>query len=143
MSRLDEVLAKTRAEGRPALVGYLPAGFPDKQTAIEAMVAMVDAGVDIVEIGLPYSDPVMDGPTIQKAGYSQPPSLLENSQPFLPCTSTISGQTVFILAIMAVIMSLTNSPPLSECQTLNGSSRKFSQAQFTTVALSLSAVALA
>lgn len=67
MSRLDEVLAKTRAEGRPALVGYLPAGFPDKQTAIEAMVAMVDAGVDIVEIGLPYSDPVMDGPTIQKA----------------------------------------------------------------------------
>ncbi|KHL19164.1 tryptophan synthase alpha chain [Mumia flava] len=67
MSRLDDVLAATRAEGRPALVGYLPAGFPDKQTAIDAIVAMVDGGVDVVEIGLPYSDPVMDGPTIQKA----------------------------------------------------------------------------
>jgi len=67
MSALADLLARTRAENRPALVGYLPAGFPDKQTAIDAMVAMVDGGVDIVEIGLPYSDPVMDGPTIQRA----------------------------------------------------------------------------
>jgi tryptophan synthase alpha chain len=67
MSALSDVMARTRAEGRPALVGYLPAGFPDKQTAIDAMVAMVAGGVDVVEIGLPYSDPVMDGPTIQRA----------------------------------------------------------------------------
>ncbi|MFD1826637.1 MULTISPECIES: tryptophan synthase subunit alpha [Mumia] len=67
MSALADLLARTRAENRPALVGYLPAGFPDKQTAIDAMVAMVEGGVDIVEIGLPYSDPVMDGPTIQRA----------------------------------------------------------------------------
>ncbi|WP_370619291.1 tryptophan synthase subunit alpha [Mumia sp. Pv 4-285] len=67
MSALADTLARIRAEGRPALVGYLPAGFPDKQTAIDAMVAMVEGGVDIVEIGLPYSDPVMDGPTIQRA----------------------------------------------------------------------------
>lgn len=57
----------TRAEGRAALVGYLPAGFPDIEGSIEAMKVMVDAGCDIIEVGLPYSDPVMDGPTIQAA----------------------------------------------------------------------------
>lgn len=59
--------ATARAEGRAALVGYLPAGFPDVEGSIEAMRAMVDAGCDVIEIGLPYSDPVMDGPTIQAA----------------------------------------------------------------------------
>ena len=61
------VFARTRAEGRAALVGYLPAGFPDVDGSIEALMVMVDAGCDIIEIGLPYSDPVMDGPTIQAA----------------------------------------------------------------------------
>lgn len=56
-----------RAEGRAALVGYLPAGYPSVEGSIEAMTAMVDAGCDIIEVGLPYSDPVMDGPTIQAA----------------------------------------------------------------------------
>ncbi|MFL6021718.1 MAG: tryptophan synthase subunit alpha [Marmoricola sp.] len=59
--------ARTRAEGRAALVGYLPAGYPDVPGAIDALKVMVDAGCDIIEIGLPYSDPVMDGPTIQAA----------------------------------------------------------------------------
>jgi tryptophan synthase alpha chain len=58
---------KARAEGRSALVGYLPAGFPDVPGAIEALEVMVDSGCDVIEIGLPYSDPVMDGPTIQTA----------------------------------------------------------------------------
>jgi tryptophan synthase alpha chain len=58
---------KARAEGRSALVGYLPAGFPDVAGGVEALLAMVDAGCDVIEIGLPYSDPVMDGPTIQAA----------------------------------------------------------------------------
>jgi tryptophan synthase alpha chain len=58
---------KARADGRAALVGYLPAGFPDVDGGIEAMRAMVAAGCDAIEIGLPYSDPVMDGPTIQDA----------------------------------------------------------------------------
>lgn len=56
-----------RAAGRAALVGYLPAGFPSVAGAVEAIRAMVAGGVDLVEIGLPYSDPVMDGPTIQRA----------------------------------------------------------------------------
>jgi tryptophan synthase alpha chain len=55
------------AAGRPALVGYLPVGYPDVPSSIAAMTAMVEAGVDIVEIGLPYSDPLMDGPLIQRA----------------------------------------------------------------------------
>ena len=59
-------VAQTFAKGK-ALVGYLPAGFPDVDTGIDAIKAMIDNGVDVVEVGLPYSDPVMDGPTIQRA----------------------------------------------------------------------------
>ncbi len=58
---------RARAEGRSALVGYLPAGFPDVDGAIEALRVLVDSGCDVIEVGLPYSDPVMDGPTIQAA----------------------------------------------------------------------------
>lgn len=56
-----------RAEGRAALVGYLPAGFPDVPGSIDALRTMVENGCDVIEVGLPYSDPVMDGPTIQEA----------------------------------------------------------------------------
>jgi tryptophan synthase alpha chain len=58
---------KARAEHRAALIGYLPAGYPTVDGSIAAMRVMVEAGCDAIEIGLPYSDPVMDGPTIQKA----------------------------------------------------------------------------
>ncbi len=61
------VFEKTRADERAALVGYFPAGFPTVAGGIEAIQVMVDSGCDIIEIGLPYSDPVMDGPTIQAA----------------------------------------------------------------------------
>ncbi len=67
MSGLTEAFARARREHRALLVGYLPAGFPTVAGGIEAITAMVDAGVDVVEVGLPYSDPVMDGPTIQAA----------------------------------------------------------------------------
>jgi tryptophan synthase alpha chain len=67
MSRVDTVYETARAEGRSVLVGYLPAGFPSYDACIDAIRAMVDGGVDLLEIGLPYSDPVMDGPTIQAA----------------------------------------------------------------------------
>lgn len=67
MSPVDALFDRTRAEGRAALVGYLPAGFPDTDVSVAALEAMVDGGVDLLEIGLPYSDPVMDGPVIQEA----------------------------------------------------------------------------
>ncbi|UQA96040.1 tryptophan synthase subunit alpha [Streptomyces halobius] len=64
---LNSVLAQARAENRAALVGYLPAGFPTVDGGVEAMVSMLDGGCDIVEVGLPHSDPVLDGPVIQTA----------------------------------------------------------------------------
>lgn len=65
--RTGEVLDRAAAAGRPALIGYLPVGFPDLPTSTEAVRALIDAGTDIIELGLPYSDPVMDGPVIQEA----------------------------------------------------------------------------
>jgi len=67
VSGVGATLDKTHGEGRAALIGYLPVGFPDVQGSIAAMLALVDAGVDIVEVGVPYTDPLMDGPVIQQA----------------------------------------------------------------------------
>ncbi|MFN3866565.1 MAG: tryptophan synthase subunit alpha [Demequina sp.] len=67
MSALTDRLDEIKAEGRAALIGYLPVGYPDVDTSIRAMIAMVESGVDIVEVGPPYSDPVLDGPVIQLA----------------------------------------------------------------------------
>ncbi|GAB3601825.1 tryptophan synthase subunit alpha [Microbacterium aureliae] len=66
-SRVAAAIDAAKAEGRGAFVAYLPLGFPDLQTSIEAAVALVEAGVDILELGPPYSDPVMDGTVIQEA----------------------------------------------------------------------------
>ena len=67
MSRLSAVFDPCRAEGRSALIGYLPTGFPDVPTSISAMTALVESGCDVVEVGIAYSDPGMDGPTIAAA----------------------------------------------------------------------------
>ncbi|MGI8667415.1 MAG: tryptophan synthase subunit alpha [Jatrophihabitans sp.] len=67
MSRLAEVLARAASENRAALIGYLPVGYPDVATSIQAMQSMVAGGADVIEVGVPYSDPGMDGPTIQAA----------------------------------------------------------------------------
>lgn len=67
MSALTTAFEKARAEGRAALVAYLPAGFPSYDGAVAAATSVVEAGVDVVEIGWPYSNPLMDGPTIQDA----------------------------------------------------------------------------
>ncbi|MFJ3929683.1 tryptophan synthase subunit alpha [Streptomyces sp. NPDC090029] len=64
---LNRTLAAARAEGRAALIAYLPAGFPTVDVGIEAVKAAFDGGADIVEVGLPHSDPVLDGPVIQTA----------------------------------------------------------------------------
>ncbi len=67
MSALQDRIGQARAEGRAALLGYLPVGYPDVPRSIEAMVALVEGGADAVEIGVPYSDPGMEGPVIQEA----------------------------------------------------------------------------
>lgn len=67
MSAVTDLIRTRKDAGSGALIGYLPVGFPDLQTSIDAAVALVENGVDILELGLPYSDPVMDGPGIQRA----------------------------------------------------------------------------
>jgi tryptophan synthase alpha chain len=67
VTQLAERIAKAKAEGRAALIAYLPVGYPDVEGSIAAMTAAVEAGADVIEIGVPYSDPGMDGPVIQRA----------------------------------------------------------------------------
>jgi len=67
MSGVAAAIDAAHAEGRGAFIGYLPIGFPDLQTSIEAAVALAESGADILELGPPYSDPVMDGVVIQEA----------------------------------------------------------------------------
>ncbi len=66
-SGLTTLFNSCRQSGRAALIGYLPTGYPDVQTSIDAMTALIEYGCDLVEVGVPYSDPGMDGPTIARA----------------------------------------------------------------------------
>jgi tryptophan synthase alpha chain len=67
VSALADRIAAAKAEQRAALIAYLPVGYPDVEGSIAAMVAAVEGGADVVEVGVPYSDPGMDGPVIQEA----------------------------------------------------------------------------
>jgi tryptophan synthase alpha chain len=64
---LEKLFEKTKNENRAALIGYFPAGYPNQKRSEKIIKAMIDGGVDAIEIGFPYSDPVMDGPVIQAA----------------------------------------------------------------------------
>ena len=68
MTRIDRRFAKLKAEGRPAFVSYVMAGDPDLETSLEIVKGLAGAGVDVIELGLPFTDPMADGPTIQLAG---------------------------------------------------------------------------
>lgn len=67
MSKVSEVFEANRAVGKDTLIGYFPAGYPTLQESLDACVEMCRSGIDILELGIPYSDPVMDGPVIQEA----------------------------------------------------------------------------
>lgn len=66
-SRAKEAIDRAEREGRAALIAYLPAGFPTLEDTVEALIALADGGADVIELGIPYSDPVMDGVVIQRA----------------------------------------------------------------------------
>lgn len=66
-TRLAELFRVTRADDRAALIGYLPAGFPTVEKSVETLTAMIEGGCDLVEVGIPFSDPVLDGAVIQAA----------------------------------------------------------------------------
>jgi len=65
--RIAEAFARARADHRAALIPYVVAGYPDAETSFEAACAAIDAGADLLEVGLPYSDPLADGATLQRA----------------------------------------------------------------------------
>jgi len=67
-TRIERIFAQAKNEGRAALVTYIMAGDPDYDTALALMKALPPAGSDVIELGLPFSDPMADGPTIQAAG---------------------------------------------------------------------------
>ena len=67
--RLTQIFDTCRAENRAALIGYLPVGYPTVERSLEAMTTLVEGGCDLIEVGIPYSDPVMDGTTIQEAAF--------------------------------------------------------------------------
>ena len=67
MSRISTAFAKLKAEGRKALIPYVTAGDPAPEVTVGLLHAMVDAGADVIELGIPFSDPMADGPVIQLA----------------------------------------------------------------------------
>lgn len=69
MNRIEERLAKLKAENKKAMITYITAGLPSLEKTVSIVKAQAEAGVDVVELGVPFSDPIADGPTIQEASY--------------------------------------------------------------------------
>ena len=108
MSQVAVAFDRAAAEGRAAIIGYLPAGFPSVDAGIEAALAMARSGADIVEIGLPYSDPLMDGPVIQEAehralaggaGLITPDLTPDEADPWLAEAAAHDLDAVFLAAV--------------------------------------------
>jgi tryptophan synthase alpha chain len=70
LSRIERIFHDRRAEGRAALVPYVTSGFPEPGTTLPLLHALVDAGADVIELGIPFSDPLADGPTIQRSSWT-------------------------------------------------------------------------
>jgi len=99
---LDQLFVKVRDENRAALIAYVPAGFPTVEGCKKVIKAFADGGVDAIEIGFPYSDPVMDGPTIQAAATQ---SLAQGTS----ASDVLSAlKTASDLGIAAVVMTYWN-----------------------------------
>ena len=98
ITRLQDVFARAREEQRAAVIGYLPAGFPDPDTSVALIRSMIDAGADVVEVGLPYSDPLMDGPVIQQA-VDQALAAGTTTDVVLDVVSQVSGRGAAILVM--------------------------------------------
>ena len=89
-ARIHEAFARARAAGRAALIPYVVAGYPDAEGSFAAATAAIDAGADLLEVGLPYSDPLADGATLQRA-----------SQGALAAGATLEGSLALVRRIAA------------------------------------------
>jgi tryptophan synthase alpha chain len=107
--RIAAAFARARAEGRAALLPYVVAGYPDADTSVEIAVAAADAGADLLEIGLPYSDPLADGATLQRA-----------STTALRAGATLDGSLRLIERITAVRPDLPLVPMAYANQIIGG-----------------------
>ena len=101
MTALDELFVKVRTENRAALIAYIPAGFPSQSGCHKVIAAFIAGGVDAIEIGFPYSDPVMDGPTIQDAAVTA----LANGT---GATEVLQALSVASAQVPAVVMTYWN-----------------------------------
>ena len=101
MTALDQLFVKVRAENRAALIAYIPAGFPSQAGCHRVIEAFIAGGVDAIEIGYPYSDPVMDGPTIQAAAVTA----LENGT---GAQEVLAALKVASESVPAVVMTYWN-----------------------------------
>lgn len=101
MTALDNLFTKVRAENRAALIAYIPAGFPSQAGCQRVIAAFIAGGVDAIEIGFPYSDPVMDGPTIQAAAVTA----LENGT---GATEVFQALATASAQVPAVVMTYWN-----------------------------------
>jgi tryptophan synthase alpha chain len=100
LTDIRNVFANTRAQGRPALMPYWPLGYPDTETSLRIIEAIVRAGADMLELGVPFSDPLADGPVIQRASQIA----LEHGASMLSCISATThlrarGVSVPVLAM--------------------------------------------
>ncbi|MEY4347972.1 MAG: hypothetical protein RIS43_391 [Actinomycetota bacterium] len=102
MSALHAAFDRAKAENRAALIAYLPAGFPTVEKCYDLVRAIVDGGADVVEVGWPYSDPLMDGPTIQRAAEMA----LENGAKAADVLNTVS--VVADVGAVPLVMSYWN-----------------------------------
>jgi tryptophan synthase alpha chain len=101
MTALDQLFTKVRAENRAALIAYIPAGFPSQEGCHRVIAAFIAGGVDAIEIGYPYSDPVMDGPTIQAAAVTS----LENGT---GATEVLAALKYASSSVPSVVMTYWN-----------------------------------
>ena len=69
MNRIEEKMNQLKAQGKKAFITYTTAGLPDMDTTEKIMFAQEEAGIDVMELGVPFSDPIADGPAIQNASY--------------------------------------------------------------------------
>lgn len=97
-------IRRANDDGRAALVGYLPAGYPTYEQGVELIRAIVDGGVDAIEIGFPYSDPVIDGPTIQRATETALAAGLRTKDVF----RTVEAVTAYTTDVPVLVMTYWN-----------------------------------